>query len=135
MVLTPEIRDEWNRHQSGFARTWRVGMVARKRVEWLNSCSDEAMHAEIGGLPVSKTDREAMLKDLCLIEAAIATDETVASLDDAARRLFAAASSTVQALRDIVWVNPDRPEETPIEWVNDGAPSERKRKLADYAPE
>ncbi len=49
-----------------------------------------------------------MLKDLRLIEAAIATDKIVISLDDnTARKFFIRAASQVDKLKNIVWVNPD----------------------------
>jgi len=33
MALTAPIQEEWNRHQSRFARDWRTSMVARKKIE------------------------------------------------------------------------------------------------------
>ena len=31
-VMTQSIKEEWDKHQSGFARKWRVSMVARKKL-------------------------------------------------------------------------------------------------------
>jgi hypothetical protein len=64
-----------------------------------------------------------MTKDLCLIEAALATDKIVISLDDnTARKFFSEASVKIDELKDIVWVNPDKvDEEQPIEWLRNGA--------------
>jgi hypothetical protein len=33
MVLTPRIQQEWSKHESRFARTWRKSMMARKKIE------------------------------------------------------------------------------------------------------
>ena len=74
-----------------------------------------------------------MFKDLRLIEAALATDKTVISLDDkTARKFFGKAAVQVDELKDIVWVNPDKiEEEKPIEWLENGAEAERDRLLGN----
>ncbi|MEK6324843.1 MAG: hypothetical protein AABN33_24635 [Acidobacteriota bacterium] len=78
---------------------------------------------------VNNRDREAILKDAHLIEAAIATDSIVISLDETARRLFVEATKTVDALRDLVWVNPENSDEGSIDWLVKGANVENKRRL------
>jgi hypothetical protein len=104
-------------------------MVARKKVEYLDDVSDSSLRGKIEWSAANMRDAEAMQKDCCLIEAAIATDRTVISLDNTARALFAAAACNVGELRSIVWVNPERVEEEPILWLENGARSERKRRL------
>ena len=52
-----------------------------------------------------------MRKDFHLLEAAWATDQTIISLDETIRQLFARAAQRVGEIRDIVWVNPERTEE------------------------
>jgi hypothetical protein len=47
-----------------------------------------------------------------------------------ARSLFARACGHVAELERIVWVNPERPEETPMLWLERGAKPEAKRTLA-----
>ena len=70
-----------------------------------------------------------MYRDACLIEAALATDRTVASLDEQVRALFRQAADQVGELRAIVWVNPEREEDDPILWLERGAPVEPDRML------
>ena len=70
-----------------------------------------------------------MLNDVHLIDAALATDRTVNSLDGKARKVFARASHTLAELTSIVWVNPDQPAEDPTGWLQRGAKPERKRML------
>ena len=71
-----------------------------------------------------------MLKDTHLIEAANCNDRIVASLDEAARRLFnGLAAAGNQELRSIVWVNPERSEETATDWLDHGASDEAERRL------
>jgi hypothetical protein len=70
-----------------------------------------------------------MEKDLRLIEAARMTDKRVISLDDTARSYFSVVSSQVGELGDILWVNPVNDDETPVQWLTNGAPNEEQRQL------
>jgi hypothetical protein len=45
------------------------------------------------------------------------------------QEVFSAVSSRVGELRDILWVNPVNEDETPIQWLKDGAPNEERRQL------
>lgn len=129
VVLTPEILAEWKDHQSSFARTWLVSMFARRKVHQLDTLVDETIRNKVADAAGTEPGREAVLKDCHLIEAAIATDRTVASLDDKARKLFSSAASCVGEIRRIIWVNPDRVDENCIAWLRDGAKDEKERWL------
>jgi hypothetical protein len=74
-------------------------------------------------------DRDALMKDCFLVEAALAADKTIASLDERVRQLFGEATQQVGELREIVWANPDLVGEGCGEWLRAGAPAERKRQL------
>lgn len=87
------------------------------------------LRGRIERVVASEKGREAVLKDFHLIEAALATDRMVISLDENAKGLFAAASRILGALRNVAWVNPDKPEERPIPWLENGARLEKKRLL------
>src|SRR4051794_12743935 len=77
IVLTPEIQAEWHKHQSNFARRWLVSMFARKKVEQAGSITKQDPRDNIHAATENEKARAAMLKDIHLLEAAIATDETV----------------------------------------------------------
>lgn len=129
LVMTREISAEWDIHSHPFARHWRRSMNAKRRVDRPSAGRDAAFCRKIE--QASQTDKAlaAMEKDLRLIEAARATDNRVVSLDDNARKLFSAASSQVGELREILWVNPVNEEETSIQWLKDGAPSDEQRRI------
>lgn len=129
IVMTSDITLEWNRHQSNFARRWRVGMVARKKLDLVHDVANNELPDKVMRTATSQKAREAMLKDFCLIEAAMATDHTVVSLDEEARNLFAEAAGAVGELQSIVWVNPAKTTEQPIPWLENGAKPEKKRRL------
>ena len=130
VVMTPELSDEWEENQSKFAATWLRSMIARKRFDYVEPPVNQALRDEIEGTATSENEIEDMQKDFHLLEAAQATDQTIISLDETIRQLFARASQRVGEIRDIVWVNPERTEEEePLVWLQNGAPPEDHRKL------
>lgn len=129
-VMTQEISAEWQKHESQFARLWRVAMQSQKKIHLAKDTVNSDLRNQINGAAASGNARKAMLKDVILIEAAMAADKTVISLDETSRRLFAAASESVSELEDVVWVNPgNSEEEKPIFWLKNGAWPEKKRRL------
>jgi hypothetical protein len=93
-TMTPRVREEWNRHQSLFARAWLAEMTSKAKVEDVADVPNEALRAEAPGTVSAQ-------KDLHLVEAALATDKIVISLDDKAR-----AELSVHAASDVLWVHP-----------------------------
>ena len=131
VVMTREISDEWKRHQSGFAFEWRVSMDARRRIDRLDPPEDKELRDKVTNTASDEDEIEAMKKDFHLLQAALATDRTVVSLDETVRGLFKRASQQVGEIRNIIWVNPDRTaEEQPIAWLQNGAPAKAERRLS-----
>ena len=129
VVMTQEISNEWKRHRSSFARRWRVSMDARKKVYRVNAPVDEELRNKIEKTATNQDEIEDMQKDFHLLEAAWATDQTIISLEEIIRQLFARAAQRVGEIRDIVWVNPERTEEEePLVWLQNGASPDDHRK-------
>jgi len=128
-VLTSEIAQEWKRHASLFSNEWHVAMVSRRKAVHVPSGSTIDIDQAVSAASLSPNARRDMHKDLHLIEAALATDRRIASLDDAARRMFGDLSATVRELRKVVWVNPSAAGETPLPWLASGAKLEARRML------
>lgn len=131
VVMTKDIRAEWSKHQSRFATQWLSQMVGKKL---LHAITISEIDQEIWKLieEMAKTDnqREAMVKDILLLEAALATEQRIVSLDEnTARKYFTEAAQQIKQLRQLVWVNPGKPEEEAIAWLQDGAPAEEERML------
>jgi hypothetical protein len=82
MALTPPIQDEWNKHQSRFARTWRTSMMARKKIDIVQAAPEHSLEKRITPAERDKSIAAILEKDHRLIEAALATERRVASLDD-----------------------------------------------------
>ena len=136
VVMSEEIRKEWTYRPSRFSRQWLVAMEKRKKVCDIDSPpnsppKNEKLRTRISSTGGKKKDSRTMDKDFRLLQAALATDQTVISLDETVRGLFKRASQQVGEIRDIIWVNPDRTtEEQPITWLQNGAPPEAHRRLS-----
>ncbi|PZU93156.1 MAG: hypothetical protein DCE90_17045 [Pseudanabaena sp.] len=151
-VLTRDLEKEWNNHTSNFGQRWRGEMERRGKLIRIKSLKDSELRAkiymtdsfldnymaEILSEKLTEKNRLDVKKDIHLIEAALATDKIVISLDDnTARRFFALAAQGVEELSElkaIAWVNPDKPDESPIEWLKNGANAEPERRLGYVKP-
>ncbi len=104
-------------------------MYAKKKIHDGAIQRNEQLRNSIASAIQDPAPREAAEKDAHLIEAALAGDQIVVSLDDRAREAFSIASRDVQKLTSIVWVNPGKSSEEVPAWLRDGAPDEAYRKL------
>ena len=132
VVMSAEIRKEWKYQFSHFSRRWLVAMEKEKKVCDIGSPpKNEKLRTHIASTGEKKKESRTMDKDFRLLQAALATDQTIISLDETVRQLFKRASQSVGEIRDIIWVNPDRTaEEHPIAWLQNGAPPEEDRRLS-----
>jgi hypothetical protein len=83
----------------------------------------------VSHLDISPKQMATMEEDCHLIEAALASDERITSLDDEVRALFRTHHSSIPGVGTICWVNPDEPDETALPWLKAGAPADRHRML------
>lgn len=60
IVMTEKIYEEWKKHESNFAKRWRIGMIARGKLVNFGDVSDVNIKNEIDNLAVSQKDRAAM---------------------------------------------------------------------------
>lgn len=130
LVMTTDLRDEWRRHQSRFARTWLVSMYARRKVHTADDVSrNESLRLGLIRTAELAVQRAAILKDCHLVEAALATDRAILSLDERMRALLHRAAASVEDLQQVAWVNPTNAAEGCSEWLHAGAEPERWRCL------
>jgi hypothetical protein len=133
MAFTGPIQEEWNRHQSRFARQWRTSMMARKKIDPVVVPSGFLLEKRIKRSVRDSTVVAIIEKDLRLIEAAIVTDKRVISLDEQVRRHLQAHRSELPEVCSVCWVNPNNLDEEVLAWLEHGAPIERSRMLG-YTP-
>ncbi len=129
MAWNEAIKAEWDRHQSIFAGQWLVTMMNLKKLRHVKDEALEVLRAAIEEHSGDENVATIMLKDAYLIEAALATDARIASLDDTARGHFCRLAATHEPLRQVIWVNPAIEEEQVIKWLEAGAPAQHSRRL------
>jgi hypothetical protein len=129
IVLSATLREEWNEHQSVFARGWRASMVAAKRVKLTNDVVIPSLREGVVRLIAGQRDRADALKDCHLIEAASEADRSVVSVDERARGLFSSVARELPQVRTTLWANPEIPAEDACEWLRAGAGYETRRLL------
>ena len=129
VVMTPEVSAEWKKHRSRFAYGWLASMTARKKVVRPGPVENAGLRQTIHSLELTDSVREAILKDIHLVEAAYATDQAVASLDDTARQYLRQIAEHVKSLRSLVWVNPTKDDEQATDWLRQGAKADEERQL------
>jgi hypothetical protein len=117
--MTPLLREEWKRHQSLFAARWLAETTSKAKVEAIADVRNEQLRAEAPSTVSAQ-------KDLHLIEAALATDKIVISLDDRAR-----TELSVHAAAEVMWVHPVDEGGHIIYWLNKGAEPVDQWKLGE----
>jgi hypothetical protein len=127
-VMTAEIRGEWDRHQTMFAKIWLASMKSRRKLVERDVVPDKSLRAALAREAVSRYQEALMEKDIHLIESAAASDHVVVSRDEKARAAFN-RHATALGITNLVWVNPTRPTDGCIQWLRAGARAEATRRL------
>ncbi len=120
-ILTPEIEEEWDKHQSKFASRWRVTMISLRKIVAKPIEPDPFLRNAMIEAAPDRHVAKIMLKDARLIEAARAADLIVVSLDDVAKKHFSDVSGQVVVLKHICWINPNVKSNQFIKWMEAGA--------------
>ena len=128
-VFDPKLAEEWSLHETLFSYRWRASMRSRRRIVRLSEAPRLPWESRLKRVELRPNQRVALEKDLHLIRAAAATDETILSCDRSALALFCQACAGLPDLGRIVWANPDRPEEEVHGWLRAGAKPEVPRQI------
>lgn len=106
-AVTAAILEEWNRHQSRFARIWRRSMYARGKVVSVPTAECSDVHTALKqSQDLSANQVSAAEKDLHLVAAARSADRTIISLDNAALAVFCKLTPVTGAIADLFWIDP-----------------------------
>jgi hypothetical protein len=122
VVMSHDILTEWKRHRSRYSLRWQKTMTAKRRVVTLEIPRLQQLR--------QKMITPEMVKDVHLLEAALATDKRIASGDDTARGFYRG----IPHVRMVLWINPAREAEGAVEWLDRGAKLETFRLLLSVAP-
>jgi hypothetical protein len=140
LVMTREIKQEWDKHQSRFARTWLLSMVAKKKFLPITPGDYSSLWEKLDKMVFGNeqvtldiryqdNQRKAVIKDIHLLEAAFESDRCIFSLDDKMRSLLQQAIECCPEIAGIIWANPDRDEEKIVVWLQSGMPDSKSRYL------
>lgn len=121
VVLSATQYWEWQKHQSGYAKAWLTRMMGKKLHVVLTPEPDSGLTDSIHELECTDKARAEMLKDVHLLESALATDYAVISQETNVLALFTTHAQPLRIPRPVAWVNPT--EDTPncITWLKAGA--------------
>lgn len=135
LVETQELCEEWKNHSSNYFRKWRVKMNGSRLQKALHDVKDAEFRGAVNKLVIPESKLVALQKDVHLFEAAFAAEECIISLDEEVRKISREVMDIIKRLKNILWLNPTKTEETPIEWLQKGAPLEHRRKLGNWTSE
>ena len=121
VVLSATQYWEWQKHQSGFSKNWLRQMVGRKLHVVLSPEPNSGLTNRIYGLECTNKTQAEMLKDVHLLENALATDDVVLSQETNVFGLFCAHTVALQIPRAVAWVNPADDVAACVGWIKDGA--------------
>ena len=121
VVLTATQYREWQKHQSKFTKNWLARMASKKLWHVLNPEPDSGLTDRIHALDCTVRLRKEMLKDVHLLENALATDDVVLSMETNVLKLFTDYSQPLQLPRPVAWVNPADNASACIAWMEAGA--------------
>jgi hypothetical protein len=103
IVMCPMLREEWKKHQSGYATRWLSSMVAKKQVRFITHKSELQLYIETNVADIKL--REIAMKDAHLVEAAFLESKIIASNDVKARDAFCEISLIHRILEQVIWLH------------------------------
>lgn len=133
---SPDLSDEWKRHQSRFARGWLTRMYARGKVIRREPPARDEILADIRSFhAITQLDIVAIEKDLHLISAALAADQIVLSRDDQMAAIIRkicgdTRTLTSKAVGHILWINPIADRDPLHGWLSEIGPPRPHWRLA-----
>ncbi|MGI4743990.1 MAG: hypothetical protein ACRYG7_53250 [Janthinobacterium lividum] len=127
VVLSATQFREWQKHQSPYARRWLASMKAKNLWHVLTPEPDSGLANNIHKLECTDKACAEMLKDVHLLESALATDHVVVSQETNVLGLFITYARPLRIPRPVAWVNPIEDTPTCMAWLEAGAAVEAAR--------
>ncbi|MBI5442586.1 MAG: hypothetical protein HY900_15395 [Deltaproteobacteria bacterium] len=120
---------EWKRHESGYALRWRAAMQSRGKVLRVAAPETSDLSHLVEETGLSPKRNRAVLKDLHLVETALAVDKAIVSMDEFVRAALGEIAPLIPCVGDVVWVNPAEEDDDAIGWLKAGARRDHRRLL------
>lgn len=129
LVLTPDISVEWKTHASSFTQEWRATMYQKGRIYQGNVPQLLELKQEVLNCCETVHIQKIVEKDWLLVEAALAYDNIVSSIEKRVYTHLHNISFKVNELGVLLWLNPDTQREAVFSWLENGA---RERDEAQF---
>jgi hypothetical protein len=138
LLMTPAIWEEWEKPRAGpgspkrlskYASAFRNKMFASRRLIRQDVPANPAFRGRLAKAAGPGMFAKVLEKDCHLIEAALAADRIVVSIEVSCREQFRAVAHAVKELPRVGWVDPVEETETVLAWLQDGAKLQSCRKL------
>jgi hypothetical protein len=131
VCLSPDLSEEWKRHQSRFARRWLTQMYANRKVIACDPPSCQHLLEDIRSFAsTTASDIAAVEKDIHLVAAALTTPHrTILSWDNrvaAVIRKVCADTKTVtsRTIGSMLWINPIADHDSLRTWLSETGPTQ-----------
>jgi len=131
-VLTDSLADEYITHSGRFGLVWQVKMADNGLEVHVKHSTNADIRKRIQRAQLSPARKKALLKDVRLIEAALQADKIIVSRDEEARNLYAKMAAECKEIGEIMWINPDRPEDEAASVLQCIEPYDEKRTLKHH---
>jgi predicted nucleic acid-binding protein len=122
-VVNDALLAEWDTHSKATGQRWRVEMEKRGKVIRVQP-APHPLRAEMEAVFPDKKDREAVRKDLHLVELAAAADGVILSRDRKAPELIRTRATRGRRLAGLVWHDPLSDLDRTVRWLKAGAKRE-----------
>jgi hypothetical protein len=129
VVITPAINAEWKEHMSQWTAEWFTAMTSRKKVERIVVEQDQQLRACIRAAGFGTRQVLEVEKDAHLVEAALATDRVVCSLEVHAPRNFRRVAESHGPIRNLTWADINLEPWVIADWLRRGARAKRAWQL------
>ena len=129
VCLSPELSDEWKRHQSRFARRWLTQMYAARKVIVREPPACHEILADIRAFhAITQAEFAAVEKDIHLIAAALVSDRAVLSWDHrvaiAIRKVCVDQTTvTSKSVSHVLWIDPIADRDALYAWLSENGPA------------
>jgi hypothetical protein len=127
--VTPPINVEWKRHASAWTRGWLTEMTSRKRIDRIYVPEHIGLRACIRQIGFGQRRVLEVEKDAHLIEAALASDRIVCSLERRAPEDFRRVAEIFREIRNVTWADVNLDPPMMAQWLGKGAPARREWQL------
>jgi len=117
----------WNLYMSRYSRKWFLLMTSKRKVHKIEEETySQDVRDNLEESQDTDSQKKAVLKDAFLVEAALKTDLIIVSLDEKLKELLKRSIPAISDVKTILWVNPTRKTVSLLEWLEAGAPFEKK---------